>query len=154
MPTEQVTRPWAIRSSLVVVSDLDRSVAFYQELGPFGEISREDAVAVLGGAPPAAIALILREARSRPTHHGQQSLGLRSITFNVGSLGELDRVESVLRGRQLFTSRRSLANGASELLRGRDPDNLPLVFVCYTEDEPLGSDYYQTVANLAHSLDV
>jgi hypothetical protein len=28
------------------------------------------------------------------------------------------------------------------------------VFVCYAEDEVLGPDYYRTVANLAHSLDV
>jgi hypothetical protein len=31
---------------------------------------------------------------------------------------------------------------------------MPLVFVCYAEGETLGPDYYRTVANLAHSLDV
>jgi hypothetical protein len=56
------------------------------------------------------------------------------MTFNVGSLGELDRIEAVLRGGDRFTSRRQIADGASELLRGRDPDNLPLVFVCYSRN--------------------
>jgi hypothetical protein len=154
MPFDHVAQPWVIRSTLVVVADLDRSVAFYRELGPFEEIVREDAVAVLGDVSPASIVLMLREARSIQARRGQQSLGLRSITFNIGSLSELDRIESVLRGHGLFTDRRSLTNGASELLRGRDPDNMPLVFVCYAEDEVLGPDYYRTVANLAHSLDV
>ena len=61
MPTDKVAHPWAIGSAVVAVSDLDRSVAFYQDLGPFDEIDREDAVAVLGGVSPASIAMILRE---------------------------------------------------------------------------------------------
>ncbi len=154
MPADHVAHPWALRSTLVAVSDLDRSVAFYQELGPFEEIVREDAVAVLGDVSPASVILILREARSIFARRGQQALGLRSITFNVGSLGELDRIESLLRARDLFTSRQSFADGAAELLRGRDPDNLPLVFVSFPEEETLGLDYFRAIATLAHSVDV
>jgi catechol 2,3-dioxygenase-like lactoylglutathione lyase family enzyme len=76
MHTDHVAQPWAIRSTLIVVSDLDRSVAFYRDLGPFEEIVREDAVAVLGDVSPASIVLILREARSIYAHRGQQTLGL------------------------------------------------------------------------------
>jgi len=151
--TDHAAEPWTIRSALVVVADLDRSIAFYRELGPFEEIAREDAVAVIGHASPASIVLILREARStHSVRHGPQSLGLHSINFNVHSLSELDRIESVLRGRDLFTHRQPVADGAAELLRGRDPDNLPLVFICYQE-EGLGADYYRTVANLVYALD-
>ena len=152
---DHVVQSWAIRSTLLAVADLDRSVAFYRELGPFDEIVCEDAVAVLGDVTPASILLILRESRgSHHTRHGQQSLGLRSITFNVGSLGELDRIESVLRIRDRFTSRQQIGDNASELLRGRDPDNLPLVFVCYSRDEPLGQEYFRTIAHMVYSLDV
>ena len=101
----------------------------------------------------AAIILILRETRGVHIRHGPQSLGLRSITFSVGTLAELDRIESMLRGRDLFTSRRQIFDEASELLRGRDPDNLPLVFVCYADGATLGPDYYRQVANLMYSLD-
>lgn len=154
MPPDHAAKPWAIRSTLVAVAELDRSVAFYRELGPFEVVARLDAVAVLGNASPASMLLILREARGiHQTRHGQQELGLRSMTFNVGSLDELDRIESVLQGRELFTSRHQVAGGASDLVRGRDPDNLPLVFVCYAEDVTLGPDYYQEVANLVYSLD-
>ena len=153
MSIDPVAQPWAIRSTLVAVADLDRSVAFYGEIGPFEELAREDAVAILGGVSPASIVLMLREMRSiHHTRHGQQSLGLRSITFHVGSLDDLDRIESVLRERDLFTGRQQIA-GASELVRGRDPDNLPLVFVCYADEGPLGPDYYQALAGLVYSLD-
>ncbi len=154
MPADHVAPPWAIRSTLIAVADLERSVAFYRELGPFDEIAREGAVAVLGDTSPASPILILRELGGvHHTRHGQQSLGLRSITFNVGSLGELDRIESFLRSRDLFASRRQVADGASELLRGRDPDNMPLVFVCYDEGRTIGSDYYRSIASLFYSMD-
>ncbi len=154
MPTDHIAQPWAIRSALIAVADLDRSVAFYREIGPFEEIVREDAVAVVGDPSPGSIMLILRDTRSiRQTRQGPLSTGLRSVTFNVGSLSELDRIESVLRDRDLFTSRRSIADGKSELLRGRDPDNLPLVFVCYAEGRELGPDYYRVVSDLVYTLD-
>jgi hypothetical protein len=155
LPLDHFAQSWAIRSTLLAVADLDRSVVFYQELGPFDEIAREDAVAVLGDVSPTSILLILRDTRSaHNARHGQQSLGLRAITFNVGSLGELDRIESVLRGHDRFTSRQPIAGGASELLRGRDPDNLPLVFVCFSPDEPFGPDYFGAIAHMVYSLDV
>ncbi len=154
MPADQIAQPWAIRTSLIAVADLDRSVDFYRELGPFEEIVRADAVAVLGGTSAASIMLILRETRSiRQTRSGPQSLGLRSVTFSIASLDELDRIESVLRKRELFTARRSIADGASELLHGRDPDNLPLSFVCYAEGQEIGADYYRTVTDMVYSLD-
>jgi hypothetical protein len=149
-----MAQPWTIRSTLAVVTDLERSVTFYQELGPFEVMVRDGAVALLGDPSSTSVVLILREAGSAHARHGQMSLGLRSMTFNVGAPSELDRIESVLRSRDLFTSRRRFADGASELLIGRDPDNLPLVFACYGEDKTLGLDYYRTVAKMAYSLDV
>jgi hypothetical protein len=153
MTTDHAAQPWTLRSTLIAVTDLERSVEFYGELGPFAVIARDDAIAVLGDADPRGMVLTLREARGRhQIRHGQQSLGIRSMTFNVGSLGEIDRIESFLRSRDLFTDRRQIADGASELLRGRDPDNLPLVFAHYTQDT-IGPEYYETVINLFYSLD-
>jgi hypothetical protein len=153
MTTDHATQPWVLRSTLVAVTDLNRSVAFYGDLGPFPVIAREDAIAVLGDTDPRGIVLILREARGRhQTRHGQQSLGIRSMTLNVGSLEEINRIESFLRSRDLFTDRRQIAEGASELLRGRDPDNLPLLFAYYTQDT-VGPEYYETAINMFYSLD-
>jgi catechol 2,3-dioxygenase-like lactoylglutathione lyase family enzyme len=153
MTAEQAAQPWAVRTVLISVGDLDRSIAFYRELGPLDLILREDAVAVLGDESPASVILILRATRGmNQARHGQQSLGVRLVTFNTNSTDELDRIESVLRRQDLFTARQSMADGASELLRGRDPDNLPLVFVCYAS-EKLGADYYRTFTGLIYSMD-
>jgi catechol 2,3-dioxygenase-like lactoylglutathione lyase family enzyme len=154
MTTDQAAQSWSIRSTLIAVSNLDRSVAFYRDIGPFEEIAREDAVAVLGDASPGSLVLLLRETRGiHGGRYGQQSLGLRSIVFNIESAAELDRIESILRAHDLFTSRRDVADGTSELVRGRDPDNLPLAFVRYAEGGQIGANYYRTVANMVYSLD-
>jgi hypothetical protein len=69
-------------------------------------------------------------------------------------VGQVDRIDSVLRGHELFTSRRQIADGASELLLGRDQDNLPLVFVCYGEGNPIEPDHCRAIVPLIYSLDV
>jgi len=148
---DQTEPQWTIQSTLVAVADLDRAVDFYRELGPFDEIAREGEVSFLGRQSRSSVALILRETKG--TRHGPQSLGVRSINFNVGSADELDRIESVLRSHNLFTDRKTLAEGASEFVSGRDPDNLPLLFVYYGSNDLLDIDYYHMVADLTYSLD-
>ena len=151
---ERPLSPWAFRSALIAVTDLDRSVAFYREIGPFEEFARDDAVAVLGETSPPSVVLMLRAARSiHEARHGQQSLGLRAVTFNVGSPAELDRVESVLRHDQLFTGRRSIDGGVAQMVLGRDPDNLPLAFISFADGATPDAEYYRTVAELIYSLD-
>ena len=38
--------------------------------------------------------------------------------------------------------------------RGRDPDNLPLVFVCYDDSKTFGPGYYRAIAEMFYSLDI
>jgi hypothetical protein len=110
---------------------------------------------MLGDVSPSSFVLLLRKVPGdHPTRHGQQSLGLRSIAFNVGTLSELNRIESVLRARDLFTARRQVEGGTSELLLGRDPDNSPLAFLCYPEGKTPGPDYYREISNLVYAQDV
>jgi hypothetical protein len=150
-----LAEPWAIRSTLVTVTELDRSLAFYREIGPFEEIVRDDTVAVLGQPPRGSIFIILRQVQSRhAVRHGQESLGVRSMTFNVRAVGELDRIEPILREHGVFTRRWQMADGAAELMTGRDPDNLPLAFGSYDESRLIGTDYYGAIVGFVHSLDV
>jgi hypothetical protein len=99
--------------------------------------------------------IILRQVQSQhAVRHGQDSLGVRSMTFNVRAVGELDRIEPILRQQGLFTRRWQMADGAAELMTGRDPDNLPLAFGSYDESRLIGTEYYGAVAGFVHSLDV
>jgi hypothetical protein len=155
MVTDHLAEPWALRSALITVTELERSFAFYREIGPFEEIVRDDTVAVLGQPPRGSMFLILRQVQSRhAVRHGQDSLGVRSLTFNVKAIGELDRIESLLREHGAFTRRWTMADGAAELMTGRDPDNLPLAFGSYDESRLVGTEYYGAVAGFVHSLDV
>ncbi len=109
---------------------------------------------MLGNVSPTSIAVVLRATEHIDEgRQGPQSLGLRSEIFNLGSVSELNRIESFLRSRNLFTSRRSSADNVSDFIIGRDPDNLPLVFVYYAE-ETLGADYYRNMLGLVYSVDV
>ena len=155
MVTDHLAEPWALRSALITVTELERSFAFYREIGPFEEIVRDDTVAVLGQPPRGSMFIILRQVQSRhAVRHGQDSLGVRSLTFNVKAIGELDRIESLLREHGAFTRRWTMADGAAELMTGRDPDNLPLAFGSYDESRLVGTEYYGAVAGFVHSLDV
>jgi hypothetical protein len=155
MVTDHLAEPWALRSALITVTELQRSLAFYREIGPFEEIVRDDTVAVLGQPPRGSMFLILRQVQSRhAVRHGQDSLGVRSLTFNVKAIGELDRIEPLLREHGAFTRRWTMADGAAELMTGRDPDNLPLAFGSYDESRLVGTEYYGAVAGFVHSLDV
>ena len=153
MTTDHVAQPWVLRSTLIAVADLNRSVEFYGELGPFAVVARDDAIAVVGDASPGSFVLVLRETRGlHQVRHGQQSLGLRSMTFNVGSLGRARSDRIILaKPRPLH---RSPADRRRRIgpLRGRDPDNLPLAFVSYTKDT-IGSEYYESVISLFYSMD-
>jgi len=137
--TDQTEPHWTIRSTLVTVADLDRSVDFYRKLGPFEEITREGKVSFLGRPSRSSVALILRETKG--TRHGPQSLGVRSINFNVGNADELDRIESVLRSHNLFTDRKTLAEGASEFISGVIPTIYPC---CSSTTEALTSSIWTT----------
>ncbi len=82
----------------LVVSDLDRSLAFYRGLlGPLGwthegEIvgERGERVVYLGGEPPhRPVAVSLREARS-PMPHDRYAVGIHHVAFGAPSPEAVD----------------------------------------------------------------
>ena len=145
---------WWLRAVLIIVSDLDRSVQFYTDVCGVHTIVRDPDSALLGvetmiGAP----ALALRQANRDGIRAGQQTLGLRACSFSVGSDAELERVEGRLKALSTFQDRRQHGqNGRVQLVRGHDPDRLPLTFMSY--EPPLTSDEYRSVLPLIYTWDV
>lgn len=146
---------WSIRSTLVTVSDLDRSTTFYRDVTGGSVVLREDQVAIVGSGGLGRLFLILREAARGATRHGQQSLGARGLTFDVGAAAELDRVEAQLRAHHLFRNRRPLSPDEEfELVHGHDPDGLPLLFVAVGDAQDLPLEHFRHTASLMYGLDM
>jgi len=140
--------PWLIRSVVVSVRDLDRSSTFYQEIMNLREVFREDQIAVLSSDLNPSFTVYLREAHRGAVHSGQQALGVRAFSCDVGSFAELDRVEGRLRARDVFRGRQFLDESEEfEMIHGNDPDRLPLVFVAHETNRPL-HDYHRALARL------
>jgi catechol 2,3-dioxygenase-like lactoylglutathione lyase family enzyme len=145
---------WWLRAVLIIVSDLDRSVQFYTSVCGVQEIVRDADSALLGaemttGAP----ALALRQANRNGVRSGQQTLGLRACSFFVGSNAELDRVEGQLKSMSAFQDRQQHGeDGRVQLVRGHDPDRLPLTFMSY--QPPLTGDEYRSVLSLVYTWDL
>jgi catechol 2,3-dioxygenase-like lactoylglutathione lyase family enzyme len=145
---------WSIRSALVGVSDLDRSVAFYEDVTNLREILRADRMVVLGAQETSSFTLYLRHTRSA-THPGQQAAGVRSLVLDVVEFPELDRVEARLRAHDLFGSRQRIQETHPfELVQGHDPDRLPLTFVAYETGAEMSLDIYCRAMAGMYSVDL
>jgi len=144
---------WWLRALLISVSDLDRSVEFYTDVCGVQEIVRESDCSLLGVETTESPSLALREVPRDGVRGGQQTLGLRACSFYLASGAELDRVEERLTARSAFQDRQQHGEGGRvQLVRGHDPDRLPLAFMSY--EPPLSSDEYRGVLSLIYSWDL
>jgi catechol-2,3-dioxygenase len=146
--------PWSIRSALISVADLDRSVSFYQDVMNLDEILRADGMVVLGFAETNAFTLYIRHT-NKPAHPGQQAVGVRSLVCDVGSIAELDRVEARLKTYESLRARQTFHESEKfELVHGHDPDRLPLTFFANEEDSNMSvADYCRVMVDM-YSVDV
>jgi catechol 2,3-dioxygenase-like lactoylglutathione lyase family enzyme len=146
---------WSIRSVVISVKDLDRSSTFYQDVMNLSEVNRADQVAVLAGRGHDSVLLYLRRAYRDAVHEGQQALGIRALSCDVGSVAELDRVEQRLRALGAFRDRQYIDGAKTfEAVRGLDPDRLPLAFVAMQPGRTLSSSDFEDVWTRLYSMDV
>lgn len=147
--------PWSSRSILVSVRDLDRSVAFYQSVMGLNEVLRDEQIAACTGDETWPFTLYLRQALRNASHPGGDTLGVRSLSWDVGSIAELDRVEERLRAAGAFRDRRGVpGHDRFEVVRGQDPDRLSLTFVANETNAAMSSDDYLFVLALMYSIDL
>jgi len=145
---------WSVRATLVSVRDLDRSALFYKIVMGLTEITRQDQIAVLGRPSEDSPEVVLRVAL-RVAGRSGQALGLRAISFDVGSFEDLDRVECSLREHQGFRDKGSLGTPRSfEYVRGYDPDRQPLIFMAYAPGTEFSADHYRQIIGSMYAVDV
>jgi catechol 2,3-dioxygenase-like lactoylglutathione lyase family enzyme len=145
---------WSIRAVVISVKDVDRSSGFYQDVANMQEVHRRDQLAVLASGVPGSMLLYLREAYRAAVHPGQQALGVRALSCDVGSFAELDRVEARLRALGAFMDRQIIeGSGRFEAVRGLDPDRLAVAFVAQEPGRIMTSDDYEGVWTRLYSMD-
>jgi catechol-2,3-dioxygenase len=150
------TSEWSLRSVLISVSDLDRSLAFYQDLLNCQQVHRDVDVAVLGSDVAGSLMFILRQASRAAVHPGQQTVGLRTFSCDVGSPAELDRVEARLRDLGTFRDRQMTGGNVKfDVLRGYDPDRLPMTFVTFPKGIHISTeDYLPSITRTMYGVDL
>jgi hypothetical protein len=80
-------------------------------------------------------------------------LGLRACAFFVGSDAELDRIEARLKAFSLFQDRQQRGkHGRIHMVRGHDPDRLPLAFMNYPL--PLAAEEQRDLVPLLYGWDL
>ena len=103
-----------IQAALINVSDLKQSVDFYRDVFDLDVVSQADRVtALMVSEKDRSQVLLLRELGRNPYHGGRGNIGLRMLSFEVGSIEELETVE------QRFVQRQALVwHGTDRKLPG------------------------------------
>ena len=112
-----------LAAAVVFVSDLARSLSFYQPLLRYPVTVRDADAALLTG--PNGSQLYLRQAGDRSTL--RDGFGVQWVAWTAADDQHLDRCSEVLKERGAYVGR-GISEGIT-LLEGRDPDGLPVVIV-------------------------
>jgi catechol 2,3-dioxygenase-like lactoylglutathione lyase family enzyme len=114
-----------IGSVVMFVQELDRSVAFYQELLGLEIADRSPTAALLISAGGSE--LILRAMGSNAVH-ALGGVGVQYVTWTAAGQEDLERCERVLKQRQAHRDTRS--SEGTTAVEGRDPDDI-VVMITY-----------------------
>lgn len=142
----------SIQTVLLNVTDLDQSIAFYREVFDLRLISqREEVAALMVYEKDRRQVLLLREL-SRYSHHaGRRNVGLRMLSFEVGALDELERIEQKLVERHAL-----IWNGQTDSYRavmGVDPDRTEIAVAASLTGTPISSDDWKHVDDAVYSVE-
>jgi catechol 2,3-dioxygenase-like lactoylglutathione lyase family enzyme len=114
-----------IQTALLNVTDVKQSIEFYRDVFELRLVSQGDRVAALMiSEEHRRQVLLLRELGRNAYHGGRGNVGVRMLSFEVGSLAELDLIE------QRLTQRQALVwHGRAErysAIIGLDPDRIEI----------------------------
>ena len=119
---DALVRSARLASVAVSVSDLGRSLGFYQPLLRYTVTASDAGVALLSG--PNGSQLYLHQVGNDSTRRNE-GVGLQWAAWTAGSADDLDRCTQLLQERSAYV-RRDIIEGIN-ILQGRDPDGLPVV---------------------------
>jgi hypothetical protein len=95
--------------------------------------------------------LLLRELRGNSHHPGRRTVGLRMLSFEVGTPDELDAIERKLTERDAL-----LWGGQTDTYRaivGVDPDRTEIAVASSLTGTPISSDDWTNVDDAIYAID-
>jgi catechol 2,3-dioxygenase-like lactoylglutathione lyase family enzyme len=117
-----MNRPATVGSTVMFVSDLNKSVTFYRDV--FGcEVTINKAGAVLLRAP-GGFQIYLRSVGKRAAHPSG-NIGVQYLMWTTDSTETLEQFEKTLRDRGCYTYTHT--DGGVTFVEGHDPDGIPAV---------------------------
>lgn len=111
-----------LASAVMFVADLDRSVAFYQELLGLDVTVQSDEAALL--VSPDGYQLYLR-SMGRRAQHPLGAIGIQYIVWTAEGEEDLQRCERVLKAHSSQVTRQTV--DGFTVVEGRGPDDVPVV---------------------------
>jgi catechol 2,3-dioxygenase-like lactoylglutathione lyase family enzyme len=114
-----------IQTALLNVTDVEQSIEFYRDVFDLRPVSRGDRVAALMiSERHRRQVLLLRELGRNAYHGGRGNVGVRMLSFEVGSLAEIDVIQQRLAQREAL-----VWQGRTErytAIIGLDPDRIEI----------------------------
>jgi|GEM_PF-2328948 len=142
----------SIQATLLNVSDLEKSLAFYQDVLELPIVSRTDQLAALmvDDTNRRQVLVLRATAGRRPTHPGGGSIGQRLLAFEADSLDELQVIEQRLVERQAFIGRRRTP--AYEVILGVDTDRIAFAVSSSVLGAPIRREDWENIDDLVYMV--
>jgi catechol-2,3-dioxygenase len=134
----------SIQTVLLNVTDLTRSIEFYEDVFGLRPISQQDeAAALMISEATRRQVLLLRELGEQAHHPGRWNIGLRMLSFEVGTPQELDAIERKLVDRgDLIRQWETETYGA---IMGLDPDRTEVCVASSSTGTPITSEDWKAM---------
>jgi catechol-2,3-dioxygenase len=141
----------SIQTALLNVHDLERSIDFYRQVFDLGLVSQGNQVAALMiNDTDRRQVVVLREVGTGALHAGRHSIGLRLLSFEVGSPDELEVIEQRLKDRNALVGQRRTE--AWRAVIGRDPDGLELSISSSLTGDPIQTDDWKVLDEMVYTI--
>jgi catechol-2,3-dioxygenase len=141
-----------MQTALLNVGNLKQSIEFYQAVFDFRVTSqREEVAALMIHEKSRRQVLLLREISRQAHHAGRRSIGLRMLSFEAGSLDELDVIEQRLLERNAL-----IWSGQTETYRALfslDPDRIDISVASSLTGAPISSEDWNHLDDAIYAID-